>query len=163
MTSFYYYDQNPSGFCFLELIRAFVIQTSLGLQNFHHNTYSILKLGYTFCLTPSVLRIFFFAMMHYKNNFGRSPLIFWLIFFHEICYLCSFATQGKKLKQGTSVMLIYTVSKSLVNGSPEFVNGFSTKGYPVVSFGNSSTIMAKPVIASCNWPSQPKQNYCPED
>ena len=33
MTSFYYYDQNPSGFCFLVLIRAFVIQTSLRLQN----------------------------------------------------------------------------------------------------------------------------------
>ena len=33
MTSFYYYDQNPSGFCFLVQIRAFVIQTSLGLQN----------------------------------------------------------------------------------------------------------------------------------
>ena len=33
MTSFYYYDKNPSGFCFLVLIRAFVIQTSLGLQN----------------------------------------------------------------------------------------------------------------------------------
>ena len=33
MTSFYYYDQNPSGFCFLVLVRAFVIQTSLGLQN----------------------------------------------------------------------------------------------------------------------------------
>ena len=29
----YYYNQNPSGFCFLVLIRAFVIQTSLGLQN----------------------------------------------------------------------------------------------------------------------------------
>ena len=33
MTSFYYYDQNPSGFCFLVQIRAFVFQTSLGLQN----------------------------------------------------------------------------------------------------------------------------------
>ena len=33
MTSFYYYDQNPSGFCFLVLIRASVIQTSPGLQN----------------------------------------------------------------------------------------------------------------------------------
>ena len=33
MTSFYYYDQNPSAFCFLVQIRAFVIQTSLGLQN----------------------------------------------------------------------------------------------------------------------------------
>ena len=32
MTSFYYYDQNPSGFCFLVLIRAFVIQTSLGYE-----------------------------------------------------------------------------------------------------------------------------------
>ena len=33
MISFYHYDQNPSGFCFLVQIRAFVIQTSLGLQN----------------------------------------------------------------------------------------------------------------------------------
>ena len=33
MTSFYHYDQNPSAFCFLVQIRAFVIQTSLGLQN----------------------------------------------------------------------------------------------------------------------------------
>ena len=33
MTSFYYYDQNSLGFCFLVQIRAFVIQTSLGLQN----------------------------------------------------------------------------------------------------------------------------------
>ena len=33
MTSFYYYDQNPSGLCFLMQIRAFVIQTSLGLHN----------------------------------------------------------------------------------------------------------------------------------
>ena len=33
MASFYYYDQNPSGFCFLVQIRAFVVQTSLGLKN----------------------------------------------------------------------------------------------------------------------------------
>ena len=33
MTSFYYYNQNPSGFCFLVQIRSFVIFTSLGLQN----------------------------------------------------------------------------------------------------------------------------------
>ena len=33
MTPFYYYDQNPSGFCFLVQIRAFVIGTSLGLPN----------------------------------------------------------------------------------------------------------------------------------
>ena len=32
MTSFYYYDQNPSGFCDAVLIRAFVIQTSLALD-----------------------------------------------------------------------------------------------------------------------------------
>ena len=37
MTSFYYYDQNPSRFFFLVLIRAFVIQTSLGLQNLNVN------------------------------------------------------------------------------------------------------------------------------
>ena len=34
ITSFYYYDQNPSGVCFLVQIIAFVIQTSLlGLPN----------------------------------------------------------------------------------------------------------------------------------
>ena len=33
MTSFYYYDQNPSGFCFIVQIKAFVIQISLGLPN----------------------------------------------------------------------------------------------------------------------------------
>ena len=33
MASLYYYEQNPSGFCFLVQIKAFVIQTSLGLQN----------------------------------------------------------------------------------------------------------------------------------
>ena len=34
MASFYYNDQNLSGFFFLVQIRAFVIQTSLGLPNF---------------------------------------------------------------------------------------------------------------------------------
>ena len=29
------YDQDPSGFCFLVQIRAFVIETSLGLANLH--------------------------------------------------------------------------------------------------------------------------------
>ena len=33
MTSFYYYDQNPSEVCFLLQIKAFVTQTSLGLPN----------------------------------------------------------------------------------------------------------------------------------
>ena len=34
MTSFCFYDQNPSGIGFLVQIRAFVIYTSLGVQNF---------------------------------------------------------------------------------------------------------------------------------
>ena len=33
MASFYYYDQNPSGYCFLVQIKAFVNKTSLGLPN----------------------------------------------------------------------------------------------------------------------------------
>ena len=33
MTSFYYYDQNPSGFCCLVQIAAFVIYTSMGSPN----------------------------------------------------------------------------------------------------------------------------------
>ena len=35
MTSFYYYDQDPSDFCFLVLIRAFVFETSLGIPNYN--------------------------------------------------------------------------------------------------------------------------------
>ena len=33
MMSFYYYNQNPSGVCILVQIKAFVIQTPLGLPN----------------------------------------------------------------------------------------------------------------------------------
>jgi len=33
MMSFYYYNQNPSGVCILVQIKAFVIQTLLGLPN----------------------------------------------------------------------------------------------------------------------------------
>ena len=33
MTSFHYYDRNPSGFCFLVQISGFVIDTSRGLLN----------------------------------------------------------------------------------------------------------------------------------
>ena len=33
MASFYYYDQNPSGYCFLVQIKAFVHKTSLRLPN----------------------------------------------------------------------------------------------------------------------------------
>ena len=33
MTSFYYYDQNSSGFCFPVQIAAFVIYTSMGSPN----------------------------------------------------------------------------------------------------------------------------------
>ena len=35
MASFYYYDRNPSGYCFLVQIKAFVNKTSLGLPNFN--------------------------------------------------------------------------------------------------------------------------------
>ena len=35
MASFYSYDQNTSGFCFLVQIRAFVILSSLALPNFN--------------------------------------------------------------------------------------------------------------------------------
>ena len=36
MASFYYFDLDPSGFCFLVQIRAFVIYTSLGATNFEY-------------------------------------------------------------------------------------------------------------------------------
>ena len=34
MTSFYYYNQNPSGVCFLVLMRAFVILNLTGITKF---------------------------------------------------------------------------------------------------------------------------------
>ena len=36
MTSFYYYDQNPSGVCFLVQIKTFVVQTSLRLPKIEY-------------------------------------------------------------------------------------------------------------------------------
>ena len=39
MTSFHYYDQNPSGLCVLVQIRAFVIEISLGLPNIYNIIY----------------------------------------------------------------------------------------------------------------------------
>ena len=53
MTSFYYCDQNPSGFCFLVLIRAFVIQTSLGLENLNMKVKTKKDSGRSSKITPS--------------------------------------------------------------------------------------------------------------
>ena len=53
MTSFYYYDQNPLGFCFLVQIRAFVIQTSLGLQNLNIKGKNEKDYGRSSKMTPS--------------------------------------------------------------------------------------------------------------
>ena len=53
MTSFYYYDQNPSGFCFLVQIRAFAIPTSLGLQNLNMKGKNEKDFGRSSKMTPS--------------------------------------------------------------------------------------------------------------
>ena len=53
MASFYYYDQDPSGFCFLEQIRAFVILTSLGLPSFKYEKKNEKNSGRSSNKTPS--------------------------------------------------------------------------------------------------------------
>ena len=53
MTSFYYYDQDPSRFRFLVLIKAFVIQTSLGLQNLKMKGKTKKDSGRSSKMTPS--------------------------------------------------------------------------------------------------------------
>ena len=53
MASFYYYDQNPSGFCFLVQIRAFAIPTSLGLQNLNMKGKNEKDFGRSSKMTPS--------------------------------------------------------------------------------------------------------------
>ena len=53
MASFYYYDQDPSGFCFLVQIRAFVIQTSLGLHNLNMKGKNEKDSGRSSKMTPS--------------------------------------------------------------------------------------------------------------
>ena len=42
MTSFYYYDQNPSGFCFLVQIRAFVIFILAGITKFKYERKNVM-------------------------------------------------------------------------------------------------------------------------
>ena len=53
MASFYYYDQNPSGFCFLVQIRALVILSSLGLPNFKSERKNEKHYGRSSKMTPS--------------------------------------------------------------------------------------------------------------
>ena len=53
MASFYYYDQNPSGFCFLVQITAFVIKSSLELLNFKSEGKNEKNSGRSSKMTPS--------------------------------------------------------------------------------------------------------------
>ena len=65
MTSFYYYDQNPSGFCFLVLIRAFVMQTSAGITKFTYERKIEKDSGRSSKMTPSCkwpIELFYISM-----------------------------------------------------------------------------------------------------
>ena len=52
MTSFYYCDQNPSGFCFLVLIRAFVLNLT-GIRKFKYERKNEKDSGRSSKITPS--------------------------------------------------------------------------------------------------------------
>ena len=49
MTSFYYYDQNPSGFCFLEQIRSFVIFAGITEFEYERKNDAIMQMLRCFC------------------------------------------------------------------------------------------------------------------
>ena len=53
MASFYYYDQDPWGFCFLEQITAFVILTSFGPPSFKYEKKNEKNSGRSSKMTPS--------------------------------------------------------------------------------------------------------------
>ena len=53
MTSFYYYNQNPSGFRFLMHIRAFVFETSLGNAKLEYERKNKKDSGRSSKVTPS--------------------------------------------------------------------------------------------------------------
>ena len=55
MISFYYYDQNPSGFYFLVLIRAFVIQNLTGITKFKYERKNEKDSGHSSKMTPSCI------------------------------------------------------------------------------------------------------------
>ena len=53
MTSFYYYDQNPSGFCFLVLIKAFVYSNLTEITKFKFERKNEKDSGKSTEMTPS--------------------------------------------------------------------------------------------------------------
>ena len=56
MASLYYYEQNPSGFCFLVQIRAFVIQTLTGITKFKYERKNENNSGRSSRMKPSSLK-----------------------------------------------------------------------------------------------------------
>ena len=75
MTSFYYYDKNPSGFCFLVLIRAFVIQTSAGITKFTYERKNEKDSGRSSKMTPSCkwpIELFYISMPVVRTDGGRD-------------------------------------------------------------------------------------------
>ena len=53
MASFYYYDQDPSGFCFLVQIRAFVFFSLTGATKFKYEKKTQKNSGRSSKMTPS--------------------------------------------------------------------------------------------------------------
>ena len=54
-------------------------------------------------------------------------------------------------------MLIYNISRTLVNGSTGFVTGYSSHGYPVVTFDDGTPLTIEPVMVPVTDPSDPNK------
>lgn len=54
-------------------------------------------------------------------------------------------------------MLIYNISRTLVNGSTGFVTGYSSKGYPVVTFDDGTSLTVEPITLAVTDPTDPNR------
>ena len=104
------------------ILQGFAVLSRLGLllfkphwdyKIFHRHTYSILKLGYTFCLTPSVLRIFF-AEWCIRKIILVGPLLFSDQFSFMKYVTCAVLQLNEKNSSKAHLSCSFTQSASLL-------------------------------------------------
>lgn len=77
-----------------------------------------------------------------------------------MCYFLSrnlLISEVLQIKEGARVMLIYNISRTLVNGSTGFVTGYSSKGYPVVTFDDGTSLTVEPITFAVTDPTDPNR------
>ncbi|KAJ7377539.1 hypothetical protein OS493_028522 [Desmophyllum pertusum] len=68
-----------------------------------------------------------------------------------------------QIKEGARVMLIYNISRTLVNGSTGFVTGYSSKGYPVCYLRRWYLFTVEPITLAVTDPTDPNRIVCAKD